>query len=319
MYEFFQVVDESHDDPTLYPVLSAPHEPLPFEFEPADGDQRHLFESKNISVVQRTAGGWTQLRTCRDLRFGVVLTEARIVVYCEKWTKGGGWWGFGLGGLAFAVAANAVSHARAAHRRKGKVLVAQVRYPWLRQSIALADKRGRPVAVRLVVDAGTRAEQRLLGLDIPISRDDPSSLAAGIATAAARYRLLSGIPTAQGELQAWQWLAEGRGSADPNGCWSLPSAIPVGAAGAVPSNSPASTAVPGSAAVPGPTTGPGPAAVPAEVPAAISMDPSSQACLACGHVATMVATTCPRCGLDPVAPARPAIHRPAVLTGDRGR
>jgi hypothetical protein len=316
MFEFFQVVDESHDDPTLFPVLSAPQEVLPIEFEPADGDQRRLFEAKGISVVQRTAGGWTQLRTFGDLRFGVVITEARVVVHCERWTKGGGWRGFGLGGLAVAVAANAVSHARAAHRRKGKVLVAQLRYPWLIQSIALSDKRGRPVALRLVVDAGTRGQQRLLGLDIPVSRDDPSSLAAGIAVAAARFRLGSGIPTAQGELPAWQRLAEGRPAEDANGSWSLPSAIPVGvvASAAVVSSPPTPAASEGQPAVAGP------AAVPAEAPPVIGMDPSSpRACPACGHLATVVAITCPRCGLDRVAPARPMTHRPAVLTGDRGR
>ena len=109
MYEFFQIVDELHDDPTLFPVLSAPQQPLPFELEPADGDTRLGFESRNVSVAQRTAAGWTELRTFRDLKFDVVITDARIVVYCEKWTKGGGWRGFGVGGLAFAAAANAVS------------------------------------------------------------------------------------------------------------------------------------------------------------------------------------------------------------------
>lgn len=288
MYEFFKIVDELHDDPTLFPVLSAPHQPLPFELELTDGEHRHLSESKNISIAQRTAGGWSQLRTFRDLRFGVVVTQARLVVYCEKWTKGGGWRGFGLGGLAFAAAANAVSHARAAHRRKGKLLVAQVRYPWLSQAGVVCDKRGRPSALRLIVNAGSHGEQRLLAMDIPVGRDDPAALASGIVTMAARLRLSGGQPLPEQEAAALRQLAQDASPHGSNGVWSLPCAVPVGAAPSPPAQSEQPAA---------PADGMIPLADKAVPPVSTAAQPSPRGCSACGHVATVTAATCPRCGL----------------------
>jgi hypothetical protein len=309
MYEFFQIVDGQHDDPTLFPVLSAPEQPLPFEIEPADGNRHDMLESKSVSVAQRTTRGWTQVRTFRDLRFGVVITDARVVVHCEKWTKGGGWRGFGVGGLAFAAAANVVSHARAAHRRKGKLLVAQVRYPWLAQAGVVSDRRGRPAAVRLVVNAGTRAEQRLLALDIAVGHGDPAALAAGIVTLAARFRLAGEPPVPEQEAAAWQRMARDATPHGANGVWPLPSAVPVGAAPVVPvrpaAPSPSSETEirPAGQGIPLPSQGIAQAAQEITLPSNATPPPvapagqSSTTCPACGHVATVAAATCPRCGL----------------------
>src|SRR4051812_23613831 len=128
MYEFFRVVDETAEDPTIFPVLSAPDAPHPFEWERADGARPTVITTKKVAISRYTGAGWTQLRSFSDLTFTVVITGGRVVVHCEKFTKGGGWRGFGVGGLAFAAVANVVSHARAAARRKGKVLIAHVRY-----------------------------------------------------------------------------------------------------------------------------------------------------------------------------------------------
>lgn len=63
----------------------------------------------------------------------VTLTDRRVVVLCDSFTKGGGWRGFGLGGLAIAATANAVTMARAAVRRRGKVLAGQMWLAWVHQ------------------------------------------------------------------------------------------------------------------------------------------------------------------------------------------
>lgn len=63
-----------------------------------------------------------------DVQIRLLVTDARVIIYCDKWTKSGGWIGFGAGGMAVALAANAVSKARASSRRKGKLLVGHVRY-----------------------------------------------------------------------------------------------------------------------------------------------------------------------------------------------
>lgn len=305
MYEFFKIVDELHDDPTLFPVLSAPQQPLPFELEPADGDTRLEFESRSVSVAQRTAAGWTELRTFRDLKFGVVITDARIVVHCEKWSKGGGWRGFGVGGLAFAAAANAVSHARAAHRRKGKLLVAQIRYPWLTQVGAVLDRRGRPVALRLAVNAGSRAEPRLVALDIPAGGADPAALAAAIGTVAARHRLSNGQPLAEPDRRTCEQLAQDAHHRDSNGVWLLPGAIAVGAVGSI-AVSPAGSAPPEVAGGPSvPPTDLGATVAGSaitSVSTAVRPPPIAAGCPACGHVARLAVVSCPRCGLDRAEP-----------------
>jgi hypothetical protein len=314
MYEFFKIVDELHDDPTLFPVLSAPQQPLPFELEPADGEARFAFESRNISVAQRTTAGWTELRTFRDLKFGVVITDARIVVYCEKWTKGGGWRGFGVGGLAFAAAANAVSHARAAHRRKGKLLAAQIRYGWLAQAGAVVDRRGRPVAIRLAVNAGTRAEQRLLAMDIPIGSSDPAALAADISTAAARHRLRTGRSLVEPDYQICERLAQDARPHGVNGVWLLPGAIPVGAVGSMPAEAagaPGVTHDPPALPTDPRLTLPPPVIAPSST---MTVPRPAGGCPACGHVARLTAATCPRCGMaraEPVSVAAGNIRPPS--------
>lgn len=166
MYEFFSIVDATHDDPTIFPVLSGPESALPFEWEQGDGQERFEFVVKRALVWQQTSGGWTKIKSVTDLSFTVVITQGRVVVFCKKFIKGGGWRGFGVAGLTMMVVANGVSHARAAARRRGKLLVAQVRYDWLRSVAVSVDSRGRPHGLRFVVDAGTSDESRPLAVEL---------------------------------------------------------------------------------------------------------------------------------------------------------
>ena len=240
-YEFFRVIDATHDDPTVYPVLSAPGDPRPFEWELSDGRSPLEFSTKRMTISEYTGNGWTQTKGFTDLTFTVCITDARVVVYCEKFEKGGGWRGFGLGGLAVAAMANAVSHARAAARRKGKVLVTQVRYPWIAQVAAPADKHGRQRALRIVVNSGTDDAPVIRALDLGINeRSEPAKWAASLARLAADKRCAT---VAGSELAACQAIAAGTDQAgQPH--WDLPGAIRVGGPGSLPKPLPAQQSAP---------------------------------------------------------------------------
>ena len=130
-WNFFTIIDAEHDDPTLFPVLGQQGAALPVELDETDGDDPMFLTASRVTLTRSTRGDYQKPDVFDDLKFEVVITDARVIVYCEKWTKGGGWTGFGLGGVAVALTANAISKARAASRRRGKLLVGQIRYPWL--------------------------------------------------------------------------------------------------------------------------------------------------------------------------------------------
>ena len=313
MYEFFQVIDASHDDPTLYPPLSGPQDAMPFEWEQGDGANPHGFVSKTVDIMQYTGAGWSKIRGLRELDFHVVITEARVVVYCEKFTKGGGWRGFGVGGVAFALVANAVSHARAAARRKGKIFIGQVRYAWLRQVSVLTDKKGRIWGIRLVVDAGGAGESRMLALDLALKeRFGPAVFAQHITMCAAAYLLDNGLVAADdAEVNA---LATAPDTAVRS--WNIPGPIQVGAAGSLPASArpailpaaappavaPAATSVSAasvSAAPPADATpvAPTPAAASPGAPAPQSSDDAgSSTCGSCGAALRPGVALCGHCG-----------------------
>lgn len=71
----------------------------------------------------------------------LVVTDRRTGFLTTEFDKGGGWAGFGVLGLAFAVSANVVSKHRAARRRAGNVAIGQVRHEWL-SGITLRREKG---------------------------------------------------------------------------------------------------------------------------------------------------------------------------------
>jgi hypothetical protein len=66
-----------------------------------------------------------------DITAAVRTTETRLTVACSKYDKGGGWAPWTPSGIPLALAANAVSKARASKRRAGRMLVGQVPYKGL--------------------------------------------------------------------------------------------------------------------------------------------------------------------------------------------
>jgi len=153
-----------------------------------------MLEERDGSDIRRIAakGAWVELndkRTARvsDVRIDVFITDARLALACTKYTKGGGWIGFGGGGVITALALNAGSKALAARRRHGKMLVGQVRYPWLR-SVGSSGKTGWGSEERIYLNTKASDTEVCLAVTLP-KNVDSASVAAEVARRAARWRL----------------------------------------------------------------------------------------------------------------------------------
>jgi len=205
------VVSGVDSDPTFYPILSEPGSRFPVETTVSDGNIAHV-TADGARVLASGPNGDLSVATRMPpkLKWDVLITDTRVIVYCEKFDKGGGWGGWGLGGLAIAATANAVSKARAAHRRKGKYLVAQVRYAWLEHVLA-SPKQGwsSHETLRLRVNAEPSGANRMIMLELDLPKQiDANSVAHKIATRAARYRLVATPDMEPEERAKFEQLAE---------------------------------------------------------------------------------------------------------------
>ena len=177
------------EDGSLYPVPGLQNGSV--TMEQWDGEPLRLTGS-SITVQELRSGTWRTLQRLRDVKLDLLITDSRLVVSCSKFDKGGGWVGFGGGGVVFALAANGVSKARAAHRRHGKLLVGQVRYSWMR-CVGYKPKAGwgSNEEIRLgVVVKSDDGERQELFMDVALPKNVHSAaVARAIVTRAAAYRL----------------------------------------------------------------------------------------------------------------------------------
>jgi hypothetical protein len=79
-----------------------------------------------VEVEHRVQRTWQTLLGARNIEAKVLLTDSRLAVVCKKYDKGGGW----IGTPGMMLVANAISSVKAASRRKGKHLVAQIRHEY---------------------------------------------------------------------------------------------------------------------------------------------------------------------------------------------
>jgi hypothetical protein len=169
----------SHDDALLYPVPA--QEQNTVQAEQLDGDDVVRLQARALKV--RFADEKKPFLDVSEVRADLVVTDSRVALACSKYDKGGGW----IGGPTVLVL-NAGSKLLAARRRRGKMLLGQVRHPWLAGVYAqsrtgmLSDEM-----LRLVVREG---EQRVL-LDVTFPKSvDACEVGAEIARRAATFRLL---------------------------------------------------------------------------------------------------------------------------------
>jgi len=178
-------------DDVLHPMLSDAAIPEIIAMDGFDGRNVMKVVATGVRVLEIRAGDLKTLAQFREVKIDVYITDGRLALACEKYDKGGGWVGFGGAGLLVAVTANAVSKARAASRRRGRILVGHIRYPWLK-SVGASSKSGwaSSEAIRLgYSEKGSGATvHKLLELTLP-KNIDAALVAQEIVHRAAAYRL----------------------------------------------------------------------------------------------------------------------------------
>jgi hypothetical protein len=178
-------------DDALYPALSDLSGPEIIVLDRQDGQHVTRLVATAVRVLEVREGGLKQLVRLREVKIDVFVTDSRVALACEKYDKGGGWVGFGPGGVLVAVTANAVSKARAASRRRGKVLVGHVRYPWLK-SVGASTKSGFATseAIRLEYSEKLPGGRVIKLVELTLPKNiDATLVAQEIARRAANYRL----------------------------------------------------------------------------------------------------------------------------------
>lgn len=172
-------------DGVLYPI---PGEgPNAVVFDEHDGQVQGPVTATRIELSESVNGGKRkQLLMAEKVKVSVYITDARLVVACSKYDKGGGWYG----GVT-ALALNAGSKAMAAMRRHGKSLVGHVRYPWLSWT-GYTTKTGwlSEESLRISAAAKDGAVKHTLYLDLQLPKTTSAEkVAHEITSRAARHRL----------------------------------------------------------------------------------------------------------------------------------
>jgi len=162
------------------------------ELTGADTSPR-TYSATGITINEFRGGTFREAVRVSDIDLNVFVTGSRIAVACSKYDKGGGWVGWGVAGFAIAVTANAVSKARAARRRRGRMLVGHVRYEWL-ETIVAKDRTGMfgRNSLRLLF-SDPLLGVNLMCVDLQLGKHEPASaLASDIAARARRHRIGTG-------------------------------------------------------------------------------------------------------------------------------
>ncbi len=228
--------DESDgNDAGLYPITG--NEPSSIQLEPADGKQVKTLFAKTLRVEQRVGNTLNRVAGASDITATVYITDSRFAVACSKYDKGGGWYG-GVGALAL----NAASHAMASHRRKGKMLVGQVRYRWL-SSVGFQEKTSAKTvdALRFGVFERVNGVEREVYFSVHFPKGtDTKALATLIIRRAAEYRLATDLQMSTAEFRAFQALTTVTLQASPGAIatTAMPSKFPATPGTAYPPNRP---------------------------------------------------------------------------------
>ena len=204
-YNVLTVCENGAENYPLYPSLNDDILIVP---EALDGPLGEPIRVSKIVVRRKVGNGYTTVTETKDIVFQVWITASRVIFYCKKFEKGGGWVGFGLGGLAVAVVANSVSHAIAANRRKGKALIGNIRYPWV-SSVMFSPRNGFGTEenVRIAFVDGTDDSRPEGDITFSIERhNNANRVARNIVDRVIAYRYASGEDLDTEELRRFEEL-----------------------------------------------------------------------------------------------------------------
>ena len=197
---------------TIMPVFEGPSDveeslffPIPalqadtVQLEPRDGQDIKRLHSTTVEV---TIGERNKtLLKAAEIRAQIMVTDARITIACSKYDKGGGW----IGGVG-AIALNAGSKMLAARRRRGKMLVGQIRYPWI--SAVYAQNKGGWLGSE-VLRVFVEVDDVSMRLDLTLPKDvDATAVATELVRRAAAFRLRHEVALQPAERERLVQLAQ---------------------------------------------------------------------------------------------------------------
>lgn len=179
-----RALEDGNLDPARYGLMT----PIPgaapdtVVVEPRDGDRIQQLTCRDVEA--KIAGAKKPFFKAPEIRCQVLVTDARIAFACSKYDKGGGW----FGGPA-AIALNAGSKVLAARRRRGRMMVGHVRYPWL--SAVYARNRGGVLGSEMLrLAVRSPLEEGTLLIDLELPKDvDAIAVATEVIRRAASFRL----------------------------------------------------------------------------------------------------------------------------------
>lgn len=170
---------DPHEEGLIFPLPGQDKDSVVLEAR--DGESIKRLQCKGIEIRARDEKR-PELKI-DGIKAGMFLTDSRLAFACSKYDKGGGWIG-GVGALAL----NAGSKALAAHRRKGKMLVGHIRYPWIESVHAQNGSTWRNECLRVVVRIPGLEGMAQFDFNLPRDVDAPA-VASEIIRRTARFRL----------------------------------------------------------------------------------------------------------------------------------
>jgi hypothetical protein len=201
-----EVVEGIGADPEqslIFPVPSTEPDSVVLELRDGTISSRALCSLIEVDLLDSSLKRQKTLLKAPDISAQVQLTEARLTLACTKYQKGGGWYGDPLSMIVL----NAGSKIRASVQRRGKMLVGQVRYPWVR-AVYAQNKDGwrRAPVLRVIMNVPGDQAMRL-DLTFP-KHFQATSIATDLIRLAARYRLTHEFDLGDDERSKLEELAE---------------------------------------------------------------------------------------------------------------
>lgn len=162
----------------LYPVPD--DSPDAILLEPRDGSQIHHLTSRSFEVMQ----GGVKVASSHGIALHLYITDARVAFACSKYDKGSTW----VGNSPLALPLTVASKTLAAARRRGKMLVGQIRYPSL-SAVGSTARTGAFEQERLMFAAATEEHVPIKITCVLPKQQNAAELAAEITRRAAAFRL----------------------------------------------------------------------------------------------------------------------------------